>query len=89
MPRIETSWNGEHHAVNDAKVRKLYCDRIAQRLTSVSRYEQIGNFTLLDKPFSVENGELTLTLKLRRSAIHEHYAEQIESMYAGRCSVEW
>jgi long-chain acyl-CoA synthetase len=89
MPRIETHWSGEHNAVNDPKVRKLYAERIDQRLAGVSRYEQIGNFTLLDKPFSVDSGELTLTLKLRRNVIHEHYAAQIEAMYAGRCSVEW
>lgn len=89
MPRIDTHWTSETDAVADPKVRKLYAERIAQRLGGVSRYEQIGSFTLLAKPFSVESGELTLTLKLRRNVITEHYAREIEAMYTSKTAGEW
>ncbi|HVX10854.1 MAG TPA: AMP-dependent synthetase/ligase [Pirellulales bacterium] len=62
-------------------VLALYQERIRLRLACVSQYEQIGKFTLLDRPFSPERGELTLTLKLRREAIYKNFAAEIEAMY--------
>ena len=37
---------------------------------------------LLPKPFTMESGELTNTLKMRRKVINEHYKNEIEKMYA-------
>ena len=45
-------------------------------------YEKIKRITLLSQPFSMEQGELTNTLKLRRKVILEHYHDLIEKMYA-------
>ncbi|MBT8401934.1 MAG: long-chain fatty acid--CoA ligase [Rhodothermia bacterium] len=50
---------------------------------SVSRVEQIKTFTILKGSFTVEGGELTPTRKLRRSAIYEKFASEIEEMYSG------
>lgn len=69
-------------ALVHADVLALYEERIRERLACVSRYEQVCKFRLLDRAFSVEQGELTLTLKLRRKEIHAHFADEIESMYA-------
>ena len=69
-------------AVYDARVVELFQRRIAELLKDVSRYEQIGQITLLAKPFSVEAGELTPTLKLRRNVIATRYAATIDAMYA-------
>ena len=63
-------------------VRALYRQRIDQRLACLSENEQIGQFALLDRGLSVEQGELTPTLKLRRTTIQEHFADVIESLYA-------
>jgi len=79
--KFDYHWQGEQAAAEDPRVRKVFADRIAQRLLTVSRYEQIGSFTLLDKPFSVDAGELTPTLKLRRNVIAEHFADVINAMY--------
>ena len=46
-----------------------------------AHYEQIKRFTLLPEPFSMERGELTNTLKLKRSVVAKNYSEQIEKMY--------
>jgi long-chain-fatty-acid-coA ligase len=46
-----------------------------------AHYEQIKRFTLLPEPFSMERGELTNTLKLKRSVVSENYKELIEKMY--------
>jgi len=69
-------------ALSHPEVLQLYRERIDQRLSGVSHCEQIGRFTLLDRGFSVEHDELTPTLKLRRSVIQQHFAREIESMYA-------
>jgi long-chain acyl-CoA synthetase len=53
----------------------------------VSRYEQIGDFLLLDRGFTIESGELTPTLKLRRDVIAKNYADRIDAMYARNAAV--
>ena len=47
------------------------------------RVEQIKRFAILPRDFSQEEGEVTPTLKLRRKVIHEHFADEIEELYAG------
>jgi long-chain acyl-CoA synthetase len=68
-------------ALRHPDVIALYEQHIKERLACVSYYEQIGKFTLLDRPLSIEHGELTLTLKLRRDAIYKNFADAIEAMY--------
>ncbi len=46
-----------------------------------AHYEQVKCITLLPEPFSMERGELTNTLKVRRSVLEENYREEIEKMY--------
>jgi len=58
-------------------------DRLLHRSRGFKPYEQIRRFHLLSEPFSMEAGELTETLKLRRHVINERYAEIIDRMYAG------
>lgn len=47
-----------------------------------AQYETIKRFALLDQDFSFENGELTYTMKLKRRAINQLYADKIEELYA-------
>jgi long-chain acyl-CoA synthetase len=46
------------------------------------RVEQIKRFTILPRDFTQEDGEVTPTLKLRRKVVHEHFADEIESLYS-------
>jgi long-chain acyl-CoA synthetase len=46
-----------------------------------TRVEQIKRFVILPREFSQEQGEVTPTLKLRRTVIHEHFADEIEKLY--------
>ncbi|GFO60000.1 AMP-dependent synthetase [Geomonas silvestris] len=63
-------------------VRKLYEQRVAAANESLAHYETIKKFQLLPRDFSVEAGELTPTLKLKRKVIAEAYHDKIEEMYA-------
>ncbi len=60
----------------------LYRRQIDSRLRDVADYEQIERIALLSRGFSMELGELTPTLKLRRAVIHKHFADEIERLYA-------
>ncbi|MBO4827712.1 MAG: long-chain fatty acid--CoA ligase [Prevotella sp.] len=60
------------------QVIKERIDTLQQQLAS---YEQIKRFTLLPHPFTMEAGELTNTLKIRRRVLNENYKEQIDKMY--------
>jgi long-chain acyl-CoA synthetase len=63
-------------------VVKLFEERIASCLASVSHYEQVRKFTLLDRGFTVESGELTPKLTLRRKSIQANFHHLIDAMYA-------
>ncbi len=69
-------------ALAHPQVRALYQQCIERRLAGLSYYEQVRAFALLDRGFSVENGELTPTLKLRRGVVQEHFAATIAALYA-------
>ena len=47
-----------------------------------ARVEQIKKFTILPRNLTVEDGELTPTLKVKRNQVNAHFADQIEAMYA-------
>jgi long-chain acyl-CoA synthetase len=76
------SVTSQEDALVNPRVLALYRERIDARLASVSHCEQIGQFMLLARGFTIEHDELTPTLKLRRSVIQQHFAAEIEAMYA-------
>ena len=64
------------------QVRKFFTERIETLQQDLAHYEKIKRFVLLPTPFTMENGELTNTLKVRRRIVYEHYAEIIDKIYA-------
>ena len=64
------------------KVHDMMKDRIDTLQQGLAHYEQIKRVTLLPHHFSMESGELTNTLKIRRPVIYKNYKEEIEKMYA-------
>lgn len=67
--------------VADPRIQELYELRLARLLADFAPFEQIKRFTLLPQPFTMESGELTNTLKIKRRAVAERYTEEIERMY--------
>ncbi len=57
--------------------------RIAERLYQFPGYAQVRRVCICAQPWTVENGLLTPTLKLRRAQIEEQYSHQIEELYLG------
>ncbi len=67
----------------DAGVRAEIQKQIDRVNQDLARVEQIKKFAILDKTFSVETGELTPTLKLKRNVVQKKFAREIDSLYAG------
>ena len=63
-------------------IMELFKERIDTLQQQFAHYEQIKKFTLLPEPFSMAKGELTNTLKIKRSVLNKNYAAEIEAMYA-------
>ncbi len=56
---------------------------LAQFQKQLANYERVRKFTILEKPFSIESGEMTPSLKLKRKVIEERYKDLIDDMYEG------
>ena len=54
---------------------------LGQFQRKLAGYEKVRKFTILEKPFTVEGGEMTPSLKLKRKVIEERYSNLIEEMY--------
>lgn len=63
-------------------VKEYIMKRISRIQYRLARYEWVKRITLLSEQFSMDSGELTNTLKLRRPVINDHYKKEIDEMYA-------
>jgi len=66
----------------DVRVRGLVQGIVDEANRERSRFEQVKRFVILPRDFTMEDGEVTPTLKLRRRAVAEHFAGEIEGLYA-------
>ncbi|MDO4191275.1 MAG: long-chain fatty acid--CoA ligase [Bacteroidales bacterium] len=64
------------------KIIQLIAERIEENQKEFASFEKIKRFRLIKKGFSIESGELTSTLKIRRAVIQQNYAALINEMYA-------
>ena len=55
--------------------------KIAHVNTGLSHPEQIRKFRVIARPLSIEKGELTPSMKVKRNVVEEHYAKEIREMY--------
>ena len=67
--------------MDNPQVCKMMEERIAELQKDMAPYEKIKKFRLIKRGFTIESGELTSTLKLRRAVILQNYATMIEEMY--------
>ena len=64
------------------QIYEMMKERIDTLQQQLAHYEQIKRFTLLPHHFSMEKGELTNTLKIKRRVLNENYKREIDEMYA-------
>src|SRR6201995_627099 len=65
------------------KVHEMIQTELDRANSNYARVEQIKKFTILDHDLSVETGELTPSLKVKRNVIYDRYGDLFESLYSG------
>lgn len=79
--RKKIAFKNVDELIENSEIKKMLAERIERLQSGFASFEKIKRFTLLPKEFSIESGELTNTLKLRRPIINNRYANEIEAMY--------
>ena len=87
--RLVEDWAREHHIAFSSRedlcaneqVKKMLQERVNTLQQQLAYYEQIKRITLLPHHYSMESGELTNTLKIRRPIINKNYQAEIDKMY--------
>ncbi len=79
--------NGMNDLPNDwvtssAELHRAIEADLSKRQREISKYERVRRFKVLNEPFTVDNGLMTPTLKVKRKAVAERYASLIEELYA-------
>ena len=75
------AFNSREDLCQNEQIHEMMMERIDTLQQQLAHYEQIKRFTLLPHAFSMERGELTNTLKIKRRILNENYKAQIDKMY--------
>ncbi len=76
----ERGLNGKPHEVS--AVHDSIWETVEQVNAKLARVEQVKKIRILPRPLSIEHNELTPTLKVKRAKVSEHFADEIEALYA-------
>jgi long-chain acyl-CoA synthetase len=63
------------------QINQMIKERLDTLQQDLASYEKVKKFVLLPKPFTMETGELTNTLKIKRRVVYDKYADLINKMY--------
>ena len=75
-------WHSPEKAISDPRIIDRISREVSDANKSLDRIEQVKKFELIHEGWSVENGELSPTMKLRRKIILDKHNALIEKMYA-------
>jgi long-chain acyl-CoA synthetase len=81
--RSGISFSSDDELVNKKEIYELYEREISSLQKDLANFERVRKFTVLSKPLTLENGEITPKLNVRRKVVEERYKDVIEKMYAG------
>jgi long-chain acyl-CoA synthetase len=71
-------------SLHDSRVEQQVLQRIAEQIREFPGYAKVRRVLLQTEPWSIENGMMTPTLKLKRAKVVSHFSKQIEQLYEGR-----
>ncbi|MSR21989.1 MAG: long-chain fatty acid--CoA ligase [Gemmatimonadetes bacterium] len=75
-------WRSARELLSHERVQRFLESEVARELSDVSRVEFPKKIVLVDDPFTIENGSLTPSQKVRRKAVETRYREVIDAVYA-------
>ena len=78
---MNIKYQGRVDLLTNHEIVKFIENRVIESQKDLANFEQVKKFTLLPDAFSMDNGELTPTQKLRRKVIQSRYQKEIEAMY--------
>ncbi|MGD8619080.1 MAG: AMP-binding protein, partial [Gammaproteobacteria bacterium] len=70
-------------SLRNPSLQQALCEKLSERLIEFPGYAQVRVVTSTLEPWTIDNGLVTPTLKLKRNRIMEHFAADIDRMYAG------
>jgi long-chain acyl-CoA synthetase len=76
------SYGTRQQLIEHLKVQQLYEGIVAEVNRNLAQYETIKNFLLVPDEFTIADGQLTASIKMRRRAVEQRYREQIEALYS-------
>jgi long-chain acyl-CoA synthetase len=71
------------HLLQDDKVEEILLNRIVHQIREFPGYAKIHRVALVPEPWTVENGMLTPTLKLKRAQVLDRYKDEVSRLYEG------
>ena len=74
--------------VKSAQAKQLIRNAVDEINQGLAEWEQVKNFSIIEKPFTIDDGELTPTMKMKRRVIQEKYSKEIEKIYEADYSSE-
>ena len=77
---LATDWPASLHA---SQAKGYALQRVAQQIQSFPGYARIRRISLLNEAWSIENGLLTPTLKVKRAKVLEHFKKDFDELYDG------
>ena len=86
---MESGWDFEDYQdlLNSKQLNNYIRSEIKRLSRSLADYEQVKRFTILENDLSVEAGELTATLKIKRNVVAKNYQETVKALYEDRAVV--
>jgi len=76
------AWKSREELVAAPEVQQQMASEARKNLRDLAQFEVPKKFLVLARDFSIETGELTPKLSVRRKVVEEHYAGRIEALYA-------
>lgn len=67
---------------SDEWIKKWILEHMKESAKQLAKFERVKDILVKREPFSVENGDMTITLKVKRKVVMEKYEKEIESLYA-------
>ena len=80
---LQVKWSADAAGKAQDKAEKFLLQRIAAQIKAFPGYAQVRKLTVVNEKWTIDNGFMTPTLKLKRARIFAHYAGEIEEMYKG------